>query len=222
MDRRVLWTLIGVGFLLFVLTAELPPRPRLMLLVVYGAGCYGLYWWQTAPRPRMSFTPPQKDFEIPHEAELKTIEGLTVEEALQRAETRLASTGEWSRLEMPEEAYSRMKALTAMQQSFFRKHGGLKAGFGDARLGADLIRPFKWPSSTVLPFDAGAVRQTGAQAQPFTQVGIDFDSNPILALRGEETVYIVHGTRSNADKWWCANYPSLYHWMLVAEVQLRR
>jgi hypothetical protein len=221
MDRRLMWTMVGVGVLLLVLSAELPPRLRLMVLAVYGAGFYSLYWWQTKPPPRPSSPVPPKDFEIPHEAELREIENLTLEQALQQVESRLANSDAWTRVEMPEEAYRRMKPLTPAQQAFFRKHGGLSATYGLARLGAEQIRPFKWPSATLLPFGSESTPRTGAQSQPFTQVGIDFDSNPILAKTGEETVYIVHGTRSSADKWWCANYPSLYHWILIAEIQLR-
>jgi hypothetical protein len=220
MDRRLLWTMVGVGVLLLVLSEELPPRLRLLMFIVYGGAFYGLYWWQTRPLPRVVNHAPLKDFEVPHEADLREIENLTVEEALHRVEGRLANAEAWSRVETPAEAYPRMKALTGMQQEFFRQHGGLRATYGDARIGADQIRAFKWPASTVLPFRE-ASPQTGAQSQPFTQVGTDFDSNPILARKGEETVYIVHGTRSNADKWWCANYRSLYHWILIAEIQLK-
>lgn len=221
MDRRLLWTMVGVGVVLLVLSAELTPRPRLVLLALYGAAFYALHWWQTAPRPRVTSTPPIQDFKVPNEAALREIENLTVEEALHRVESRLADTTVWSRVETPEESYTRAKTLTSLQQAFFQQHGGLNATYGDAKVGADPIRAFKWPASTVLPFNAGAVGQTGAQSQPFTQIGTDFDSNPILARKGEETVYIVHGSRSNADKWWCANYRSLYHWLLIAEIQLR-
>ncbi len=222
MDRRLQWTLVGVGVLLLVLSAELPPRHRLMLLVVYGAACYGLYAWQTAPKPRVAAAPPPpRDFEIPNEAELREIEALSHDDARSRVESRLANTEIWKRMEMPEDAYRRMKALTPTQQTFFRAHGGLGAAFGGAKMGADEIRAFKWPAATLLPFGSESNPQTGAQSQPFMRIGVDFDGNPILAKKDEETIYIVHGTRSSADKWWCANYPSLFHWILVAEVQLR-
>jgi hypothetical protein len=221
MDPRLVWTMVGVGVVALIVSAEMPPQQRLLLYLVYGGVFYALYRWQTQPKSRVTSAPPLRDFEIPNEAEIRLVERLPVEEALQRVEERLGDNSAWTRLETPEEAYSRMKTLTPNQQAFFRKHGGLKAMFGEARLGADAIRAFKWPASTVLPFSKSGAQPAGARSQPFTQIGVDFDGNPILATRGEETVYVVHGTRSNADKWWCANYQSLYHWMLVAEIQLK-
>jgi len=39
--------------------------------------------------------------------------------------------------------------------------------------------------------------------------------NAILTRPGEDSVYVVRKSRAVADSYWLADYPSIYHWLLM-------
>src|SRR5579862_6405115 len=221
MDRRLVTALVVIGFFLLVGSEELPPRLVLLAWLLFAALCYGAWSWShrtvSISLPTMpTWTPhapraAEINLNDPRIEELRQIEALPVETARQRITLEMPRNVNWRVLGKDIEHVPRVRELTPNQQWFFSEFGGIEAAFGGARVSRDEVRGFKWPASTVLPFGT----ETGAQSQPFLRLGVDMDENPVLAKKGEETVYVVHGTRSSADRWWCSDYPSLFHWILT-------
>lgn len=223
MDRKLTYTLLGVGLVLLFIIQEMPPRLSLMIFVGYGLAWYGLYAWSNRSTERVPDygqervrQEPVKEYVNPHHNALDAIMRLPAAEAQAEVYARLAESSHWKRVPPSPEAPYRFPQLSDAQQDFFTRLGGIEAAFGGARLAQDVIKTFKWPSETRLSFGL----KDGQADRPTIQIGIDFEGNPLVVKPDDEVVYVLRNTRQNADKWLSVEYPSLFHWLLVAEFKM--
>jgi hypothetical protein len=221
LDRKITITIFGVLLLLLVLSAELRMRNVIVLLLIVIAGIVLFGKWSKddggaretvrAPKPPRRRAP---ELRPEDQKVLQEIQKLDVGEARKRAERTITNVSVW-RLIPAEGAENEMLArLSPGLRELFARYAAIEAVGGPANLGSDGVRKFDWPTDQFLGFG-----QNAPGDKPFLlQIGNDMDGNPIVVRSQEETVRVVHGSRSTPEKAWWATYPSVYHWLLTAEV----
>jgi hypothetical protein len=142
------------------------------------------------------------------------IASLPLDDARLKAEAGLANGGVWQRAEAKPIDERELKQIPPSVKDVFESYGALHAITGDARLGGSEIERFVWPGPDVLGFG-----EPGSQkGVVYLKIGSDFDGNPIVVKPDQDIVFVIHRPESNPAKWWSADYPSIYHWLLLQDL----
>ncbi|MCC6728366.1 MAG: hypothetical protein IT208_03405 [Chthonomonadales bacterium] len=216
MERKTVLTIAGILLVVLVATGRIPARPGLLLLVVFGALCYGLVLWDGRRlRPAPARPKPARPVADPRAEALRRIADMPIEEARVRAEGLLTEAGHWT-ARQDGDAPAAVERLAPGLRSLLTRYVRLSAPADAAWIDREAIEVFEWPAGTRLGFGVGAESRRG----PYLRVGRDLDDSPIVVRPGDEALYVVHGPPSAPDSWWCGEHPSVYHWILVTDYRL--
>lgn len=217
MNRSAVIILVVIAFIL--VAAESPAMGRLLVygLIIAGAA-YGATLlaaqvkYRKPPVPKAP--PPPTDEMKKWQRKRDEIASLPIEEARRRVAELMTNGSIWKPVEADSPGTLAAVQMPATVSELFEDHPALQAEHGDARLGGEEIGRFVWPGPDVLGFGESG----GQRGVTYLKIGVDFDGNPIVVKPSQDTVFIVHRPESNPAKWWSADYPSIYHWLLFQEL----
>ncbi len=218
MNRSTVIILCIIAVILILAEAPAATARILVYAMILGGAGYGISLLAAQARerrPAAQKPPPAPTEEVKRWHQRRAeITSLPLDEAKRRAEEALANGGIWQNAEIKPINEHEIKQIPPSVAALFDSHGALQAMLGDARLGGSEIERFVWPGPDVLGFG-----ETGSQkGVVYLKIGIDFDGNPIVVKPDQDTVFVVHRPESNPAKWWSADYPSIYHWMLLQDL----
>jgi len=215
MNRGTTIALVVGAILLFLTLGRSPAGARLIVLVLgAGAAAWLLVRWRGA-RPREA-APRRREIEIPPNPWAERVAAMSLDEARRRAEPLLAA-----RFQRVESAGTNglegwAAQLAPSLAGLFETAMEIRERDGGIRLTRAQIRPFELPGNRTLGFgeDAGL--------KPYLQIGTDASGNPVLARPGEDAIYVLRRTQQTAARYWLADYPSVFHWLLIQHPELRQ
>jgi hypothetical protein len=154
----------------------------------------------------------QQEARLRYEACLKEVTGLSVEQAKQRAETALMNPRFWRCAPATGEAHRLEREFNRSLRDLFSRWSQVEEAGGALRISLAETASYTWPLHDALAFGADADRK-----KRYLKIGSDSDGNPLVICPPEETLYVVYGTQSSTEKVWAADYPSIYHWLLIKQ-----
>jgi hypothetical protein len=224
LDRKLTITIFGILILLLFLSAELRYRNAIVLLLIVITAVVLFGKWDKdrvgereparAPKPARRKAPELKPAD---QKALQEIQNLDLAEARKRAEKALTNVNVWRLIPAEGSENEMLLRLSPGLRELLARYAAVEAVAGPANLGSDGVRRFDWPTDQFLGFG----QNSQGEKPVLLQIGNDMDGNPIVVRSQEETVRVVHGSRSAPEKAWWATYPSVYHWLLTAEVFFR-
>jgi hypothetical protein len=153
-----------------------------------------------------------KQARLRYEAYLKEVTSLSVEQAKQRAEAVLMNSRFWRCAPADGEAHRLEREFNRSLRDLFSRWSLVEEAGGTLRISLAATAAYDWPLHDALAFGADADRK-----KRYLKIGSDSDGNPLVICPPEETLYVVYGTQSSSEKMWAADYPSIYHWLLVKQ-----
>jgi hypothetical protein len=165
-----------------------------------------------SPRPQPVENRALQEARLRYEAYLKEVTGLSVEQAKQRAEAALMNPRFWRCTPADGEANRLDREFNRSLQHLFSRWSLVEEAGGALRISLSETASYAWPLHRALAFGSDADRKAR-----YLKIGSDSDGNPLVICPPEETLYIVYGTQSSSEKIWAADYPSIYHWLLIKQ-----
>ena len=213
--NNLLWA-AGITIALAFLFRFEPPLRNLILLIG-GGYCLVLLWpeirhW-TSQQQR---TVPERRPEPIKNDYAEIVFAMLVNDARVRVQPILDKL---YRIEPPvADDSSRIVNLGPSLKEFFKEHGAIISRYSDAKIDRAEFKNYEPPIGQLISF--GVIKN-----KPETrliQLGRDADGNPVVARQGEDTVYVVRRSRASSDNYWLADYPTIYHWLLMEHPEDKR
>jgi len=206
--NNLLWA-VGITLALAFLFRFEPPVRNLVLLIG-GGYCLVLLWPEikrATSQPQR--TVPERRPEPPKNDYAEIVFAMQVNDARMRAQPILDKLYQ---TETPQGAdATRVLNLGPSLKELFSSNGAIVGRYSDMRIDRAEFKHYEPPIGQLMRF---GVEKDNPRTR-LIRLGQDADGNAILTRPGEDSVYVVRKSRAVADSYWLADYPSIYHWLLM-------